>query len=477
MDKDFEAEVTLHLKRIYKGININKKIDVFAKELINIIGKNKKFKQPQIGKNLWSEDDIMLIAYGNSINSPGQEPLKTLGNFVSKHYKDLFTIIHILPFFPFSSDDGFAVMDYYEVDKKLGDWKDIKKISIDFKLMSDLVINHISSQSEWFKNFLKDKGKGKDYFLIVDNEIDLNKVFRPRANDIKKPVKINGEDKSVWCTFGHDQIDFDFSNPEVLKEFVSIIKFYLDNGVKLFRLDAIAFIWKQKGTRCINLNQTHEIIRLFRTLIDHCYEDIVILTETNILKRENLTYFGNSNEAHWIYNFSLPPILIYTMITGDCTRLVQWSMTMPPSQNGTAYLNFISSHDGIGLRPAEGILNQKELDLLVSSIVKLGGKISSRKTPQGKLAAYEMNITVVDALSGDKDGFDEFSLERFMCAHAIMLSLEGVPAIYFNELVGTKNDYIGLEKTKMNRSINRFKWKKDELSSNSKLSSEIRSFH
>ena len=153
MDKDFEAEVTLHLKRIYKGININKKIDVFAKELINIIGKNKKFKQPEIGKNLWSEDDIMLIAYGNSINSPGQEPLKTLGNFASKHYKDLFTIVHILPFFPFSSDDGFAVMDYYEVDKKLGDWKDIKKISTDFKLMSDLVINHISSQSEWFKNF------------------------------------------------------------------------------------------------------------------------------------------------------------------------------------------------------------------------------------------------------------------------------------------------------------------------------------
>ena len=334
---------------------------------------------------------------------------------MSKHYKDLFTIVHILPFFPFSSDDGFAVMDYYEVDKKLGDWKDIKKISTDFKLMSDLVINHISSQSEWFKNFLKDKGKGKDYFLIVDKKIDLNKVFRPRANDIKKPVKINGVDKNVWCTFGHDQIDFDFSNPEVLKEFVSIIKFYLDNGVKLFRLDAIAFIWKQKGTRCINLNQTHEIIRLFRTLIDHCYDDIVILTETNILKRENLTYFGNSNEAHWIYNFSLPPILIYTMITGDCTRLVQWSMTMPPSQNGTAYLNFISSHDGIGLRPAEGILNQKELDLLVSSIVKLGGKISSRKTPQGKLAAYEMNITVVDALSGDKDGLTN-SHSKDLCA-------------------------------------------------------------
>ena len=465
MDKDFEAEVTLHLKRIYKGININKKIDVFAKELINIIGKNRKFKQPEIGKNLWSEKDIMLIAYGNSINSPGHEPLKTLGNFASKHYKDLFSILHILPFFPYSSDDGFAVKDYYKVDNKLGDWKDINKISKDFRLMSDLVINHISSESEWFENFLNDNGKGKDYFLIVDKEIDLNKVFRPRANDIEKPVKINGVDKNVWCTFGHDQIDFDFSNPDVLKEFVSIIKFYLDNGVKLFRLDAIAFIWKQKGTRCINLNQTHEIIRLFRTLIDHCYEDIVLLTETNILKRENLTYFGNSNEAHWIYNFSLPPILIYTMITGDCTRLVQWSMTMPPSQNGTAYLNFISSHDGIGLRPAEGILNQKELDLLVSSIVKLGGKISSRKTPQGKLAAYEMNITVVDALSGDKDGFDEFSLERFMCAHAIMLSLEGVPAIYFNALVGTKNDYVGLEKTKMNRSINRFKWKKDELSS------------
>ncbi len=465
MDKDFESKVNLHLKRIYKGINLNKKIDSLAKELINIIGKKRKFKKPIFAKNLWSEDDIMLITYGDSISKNEEKPLLTLNNFLNKELKNLFSIVHILPFFPYSSDDGFAVKDYYSVNQNLGDWKAINEISKNFKLMSDLVINHMSSESKWFKNFQNDKGKGKDFFLKVDPMIDLNKIFRPRANDVRKLINIKGEDINVWCTFSHDQIDFDFRNSEVLKEFVSIIKFYLDNGIKLLRLDAIAFIWKQKNTRCINLNQTHEIVRLFRTLIDYCYDDIVILTETNILKRENLSYFGNSNEAHWIYNFSLPPLLIYTMMTGDCTRLRQWLMTMPPTQNGTAYLNFISSHDGIGLRPAEGILNEKELDTLVNSIVKLGGKISSRKTPQGKLAAYEMNISLVDAFSGDQKGFDEFSLERFMCAHAIMLSLEGVPAIYINALVGTKNDNIGYEKTNMNRTINRFKWNINELKS------------
>ena len=463
MIEEFKERVNLHLKKIYRGIQLNEKIETIGKDLIDIIGKGRKYQNRSKNLSSWSEKDCMLITYGDSIKGNNKVPLKNLKELITKKFPKTFTIIHILPFFPFSSDEGFSVKNFYEVNKDLGEWDDIKEISNNYLVMSDLVINHMSSQSKWFQNFLNNKEKGKNFFLKVDSSIDLRKVFRPRASSIVKKVQINGKSENIWCTFSHDQIDFNFKNPDVIREFVKIIKFYLENGIRLFRLDAIAFIWKEKDTNCINLSQTHEIVRLIRTLLDYTYENTVLLTETNILKRENLSYFGNGNEAHWIYNFSLPPLLLHTMITSDCTRLRQWAMTMPPTQMGNSYLNFISSHDGIGLRPAEGLLNNKELHILAETMVKFGGKISSRENNSGDLSPYEINISSVDAFSGDINGPDEYSFERFMCAHAIMLGLEGVPAIYINSFFGKKNDYIGLERTKVNRSINRYRWNDIEV--------------
>lgn len=463
MIEEFKERVNLHLKKIYRGIQLNEKIETIGKDLIDIIGKGRKYQNRSKNLSSWSEKDCMLITYGDSIKGNNKVPLKNLKELITKKFPKTFTIIHILPFFPYSSDEGFSVKNFYEVNKDLGEWDDIKEISKNYLIMSDLVINHMSSQSKWFHNFLNNKEKGKNFFLKVDPSIDLRKVFRPRASSIIKKVRINGKYENIWCTFSHDQIDFDFKNPDVIREFVKIIKFYLNNGIRLFRLDAIAFIWKEKDTNCINLSQTHEIVRLIRTLLDYTYENTVLLTETNILKRENLSYFGNGNEAHWIYNFSLPPLLLHTMINSDCTRLRQWAMTMPPTQMGNSYLNFISSHDGIGLRPAEGLLNNKELHILAETMVKFGGKISSRENNSGDLSPYEINISSVDAFSGDINGPDEYSFERFMCAHAIMLGLEGVPAIYINSFFGKKNDYIGLERTKVNRSINRYRWNDIEV--------------
>ena len=463
MIKEFKERVNLHLKKIYRGIQLNEKIENIGKDLIDIIGKGRKYQRRSKNLSSWSEKDCMLITYGDSVKSNDKVPLENLRELIKEKFPKTFTIIHILPFFPYSSDEGFSVKNFYEVNNCLGEWDDIRAISNDYLIMSDLVINHMSSESKWFQNFLKGKEKGKNFFLKVDSAIDLRKVFRPRASSISKKVELNGKTENVWCTFSHDQVDFDFKNPDVIREFIRIIKFYLDNGVRLFRLDAIAFIWKEKDTNCINLSQTHEIVRLIRTLLDYTYEKTVLLTETNILKRENLSYFGNGNEAHWIYNFSLPPLLLHTMINSDCTRLRQWAMTMPPTQMGNSYLNFISSHDGIGLRPAEGLLDSKELHTLAETMVKFGGKISSRENNSGDLSPYEINISAVDAFSGDIDGQDDYSFDRFMCAHAIMLGLQGVPAIYINSFFGKKNDYIGLEKTKVNRSINRYRWKDVEI--------------
>ena len=233
--------------------------------------------------------------------------------------------------------------------------------------------------------------------------------------------------------------------------------------MRLFRLDAVAFLWKELGTNCINLDQTHEVVRLLRTLIEHAQSDAVIVTETNIPNRENLAYFGNANEAHWVYNFSLPPLLVNTLVTGDCNYLKQWMMSMPPARNGTAYFNFIASHDGIGLRPAEGLLDDSEINTLVETMQQFGGRVSWRAVDEGKSKPYEINISLFDALQGTQAGPDQWALQRFICAHAIMLALEGVPAIYIHSLMGTRNDYQRVENAGHNRAINRHQWDYPEL--------------
>ena len=272
--------------------------------------------------------------------------------------------------------------------------------------------------------------------------------------------------RHVWCTFGHDQVDFDFRNPDVLCEFIRIIKFYIDRGTRIFRLDAVAFLWKQVGTPSLHLPQTHEIIRLMRTLMEHYSPEVVIITETNVPNHENLSYFGNANEAHAIYNFSLPPLLLHALTAGTSKHLKTWQMSMPPAQMGNFYFNFIASHDGIGLRPAEGLLEQKEIDQLVNTMQEFGARVSWR-TSNGQNKPYEINISLFDAMQGNINGPDKWQLQRFLCAHAIMFALEGIPGIYIHSLFGTNNNHAGVKLTNHNRTINRYKWQYEDL--NNKL--------
>ncbi|MFB0998710.1 MAG: alpha-amylase family glycosyl hydrolase, partial [Colwellia sp.] len=426
--------------------------------LLDIMALSSKEITAKPFSNHWSEEDVILITYGDSIIKADQAPLKTLKNFLDSSVGNAINSVHILPFFPYSSDDGFSVIDYSSVNESLGGWQDIEQISKSYRLMSDLVINHCSSRSAWFDNFIKGEGQGSDFFFTALPDDNLSEVVRPRTSPLLKEVETSKGKKFVWCTFSHDQVDFDFRNPEVLKAFTSIIKQYLDAGVKIFRLDAIAFLWKVVGTTSINLSQTHEVVRLLRTLIESAEPTAVIITETNIPNTQNLTYFGNANEAHGIYNFSLPPLLIKTLLTGNCLYLKRWLMSMPPSQDGTMYFNFIASHDGIGLRPAEGLLSENELDTLVQTVQDFGGKISWRTTDTGEQKAYEMNIALYDALQGTVKGKDQWNFERFICAHAVMFALEGIPGIYIHSMLGTQNDYQKLANTHHNRSINRRRW-------------------
>ncbi len=453
----FNKRITALVRQIYPDIDphilTSMIVDAFWPE-----GTKPRQRGRTLGNNLWSQHDAMLITYGNSILDGAHKPLDLLHDFLLRHMKGVVNGVHILPFFPFTSDDGFAVSDFRAVNPQLGDWPDINRIGAEFHLMSDLVLNHVSSQGAWFNAYRQGQVPFDRFFFEASPEDDLSAVVRPRTTPLLQEVETVNGPKHVWCTFSHDQIDLDFRNPEVLLEFLRIIRLHVDNGVRIIRLDAVAFLWKEVGTNSIHLPQTHAIVQLMRMLCDYAAETIILLTETNVPKAENLSYFGNRNEAHAIYNFPLPPLILHAMMSGSARYLRRWLSGMPPAQLGCAYLNFTASHDGIGVRPAEGVLPPEELAMVIATVRELGGLVSMRALPNGGEAPYELNTTFYEATSRTFTGEDGYHFERFICSQTIVMSLEGIPAFYIHSMLATLNDHAQVERRGMNRAINRHRW-------------------
>ena len=450
-------KLTLLLKQIYPDLDgavmSSLVIEAFWPE-----GMARRQRGRMRGNALWSQKDALLITYGNSIMDGAHKPLDLLSDFLATYLDGALNAVHILPFFPYTSDDGFAVSDFRSVNPQLGDWADINRIADDFTLMSDLVLNHVSSQGTWFNAYLQGQAPYDKFFFEASPEDDLRDVVRPRTTPLLREVETSTGPRHVWCTFSHDQIDLDFRNPEVLLEFLRIIRLHVDNGVQIIRLDAVAFLWKEVGSPSIHLPQTHAIIQLMRLLCDFASEKIILLTETNVPKAENLSYFGDGDEAHAIYNFPLPPLILHAMMSGNAHYLRQWQRAMPPAPMGCAYLNFTASHDGIGMRPAEGLLPEGEKQKVIKTIKDLGGLVSMRTMPDGSESPYELNTTFYDAMSQTFSGSDAHHHARFICSQTIVMSLEGIPAFYIHAMLATANDHDSVEKRGMNRAINRHRW-------------------
>jgi glycosidase len=406
-----------------------------------------------------SERSSIFITYGDQLQGPHHSHLETLAEFCESHLRGVVDTIHILPFFPWSSDDGFSVKDYRKVDPVLGDWKDIEKLGKPFRLMFDGVINHVSVQGEWFKKFLCGEMPYSDYFLTIEGNTDLSSVVRPRALPLITEFQTTTGLKRVWTTFSTDQADLDFHNPDVLLDIFDILLMYAQKGAQFIRLDAIAYLWIEIGTSCIHLPQTHAIIQLLRLVLDEVAPHVQIVTETNVPHEDNISYFGNGeNEAQVVYNFALPPLVLHTFNTGDASVLTKWASSLNLPSNRTTFLNFLASHDGIGLNPVRGLLTDTDIDRLVVNTLAHGGLISYKQNPDGTLSPYEMNINYFDALSNPtSDEPLDFQVRRFMAAQAIMLSLRGIPGIYFHSLFGSRNWNEGVKKTRRNRTINRQK--------------------
>lgn len=422
-----------------------------------------------------TEKDAILITYGDQFQQPGQPPLSMLNAFLLEHLQGAINGIHILPFFPYSSDDGFSVIDYREVDPELGTWEDIRDLGENFRLMFDAVINHISRESRWFQAFLRGEDPYRDYFITIDPSVDLSMVVRPRALPLLTQVETVEGTRHVWTTFSDDQIDLDYSNPQVLLEIVDLLLFYIEEGAEIIRLDAIAYLWKKVGTPSIHLPETHHVVKLFRAVLDAVAPEAILITETNVPHEENISYFGErlstgsdperGDEAQMVYQFPLAPLVLHTFHTANASTLTEWAAGLETPYPSPTFFNFIASHDGIGVRPAEGLLSASEIEDLVERTKKHGGQVSYKTNKDGTRSVYELNITLYDVINDPDNPEETIDVRRFLASQVIMLSLAGVPGIYVHSLFGSRNCHACLEQTGRARSINREKFQRSEIES------------
>lgn len=442
---------------------------------VNEVLAKHKATSPAPVEEPWSEQDVVLITYADQLKADGEAPLATLRKWlVDEDWDSLLSIVHLLPFCPYTSDDGFSVVDYLEVDPESGDWSDIAALGEPFDLMFDLVLNHISQASDWFQRYLKGEAPYDRFFIEADPSDDLSLVVRPRSLPLLTPVETANGPRHVWTTFSADQIDLNYAEPEVLARMLAILVEYALRGARIVRLDAVAFLWKELGTECLHLPQTHEIVKIARDLLQAVAPQTLVLTETNVPHAENVSYFGKldtngqGDEAQMVYQFSLPPLLLDAFINGDAQPLRDWLAHLSPPPSGCTFFNFTASHDGIGVRPLEGLVSEDRFSKVIEAVRARGGRINTRRRPDGSDVPYELNITYVDALSPTAEvnaGEAEIELHarRFLAAQAVMMGLAGMPAIYFHSLVGSRNDIAGLEASGQNRRINRHKYTREEL--------------
>lgn len=431
----------------------------YAHKPLEMIKKEKDFNP----KERFTERDIILITYGDLLRGNESSPLATLAKFCDTYLEGTINTLHILPFFPYSSDRGFSIVDFETVDPRLGTWEDIEDLEGRYQLMFDGVINHVSSRSRWFQEFLNGNPYYWDFFINFNSPDELSDeeralIFRPRTSDIlTKFDTINGP-KHVWTTFSEDQIDLNYSNPDVLMRVLEILLIYVRHGADIIRLDAVTYLWTQPGTRCVHLDKTHEIIKLFRDILDTVASGVVLITETNVPHEENISYFGNGNdEAQMIYNFALPPLVLFTFYAEDATRLSKWAEDLVAPSKTATFFNFLDSHDGIGLTAVKDILNEQDINLIIKKAKEHGGYVSYKTGEDGSEVPYEINITWFSALNQEENEDEDiaFQVRRFVASRIVAFVLKGVPGIYLHSLIGTRNDLQAVLTTNRKRDINR----------------------
>jgi glycosidase len=411
----------------------------------------------------FGEQDMILITYGDMVSANGQSPLAALSRFLNvlRRRAPVFNTLHILPFFPYTSDRGFSITDFRTVDPRMGTWKDIEELGDTHRLMFDGVFNHASSESPAFREMLCGNPDYRDFAITFRSRDELTPeqrllLRRPRTSDFLTQFHSIDGPLWTWTTFSPDQIDLNYRNPKVLLSVVDTLLLYVRKCADLVRLDAVTYLWYEPGTSGANLEQTHTIIKLFRDVLDVAAPHTALVTETNVPHDENISYFGDgTDEAQMVYNFALPPLVLHAFYRGNASRLSCWARELAYPSATTTYLNILDTHDGIGLPGVDKILPGEEISFLIEQARRHGAFVSYRAI-EGREAPYEINTTWYSALNMDNAGEDRaYQVKRFAASRSIALALRGVPAIYLHGLLGTRNDIQLALRTRVKRDVNR----------------------
>lgn len=401
------------------------------------------------------ENKCMLITYSDSMGNH----LKDLNQVLERYFNKAIGGIHLLPFFPSSGDRGFAPIDYHKVDPAFGEWEDVEHLADKYYLMFDYMINHISAQSEYYKDFLanKDSSKYKDLFIRykdfwengepTEKKVDVIYKRKPRAPYVDAQFA-DGTSEKVWCTFDEEQIDINCKS-DTAKEFIKDnLTTLCKHGAALIRLDAFAYATKKAGTSCFFiepdvwnfLNECEAIIRPYQVeLLPEIHEHYTM--QQKIAK-----------EDYYVYDFALPMLLINAIYYGNTQYLKNWFNICPRKQFTT-----LDTHDGIGVVDVKDLLPDEEIERTKEDIFKCGANVKKiyNTAAYNNLDIYQVNCTYYSAL-GDNDA-------AYLLARAVQFFAPGIPQVYYVGLLAGRNDLKLLEETKVGRNINRHYYSLDEI--------------
>lgn len=398
---------------------------------------------------------IMLIAYADSMG----KDLGELHKIINKHYRKAVGGIHILPFYPSSADRGFAPIRYDKVDEKFGSFEDIERLGKDYYLMFDFMVNHISAQSEFYRDFLKNKDASpyKDMFIRFKDfwengeptqaQTDLIYKRKPRAPYVEAQFA-DGSTEKIWCTFCEEQIDLDVSK-EVTKRFIAdTLKSMCEHGAAIIRLDAFAYAIKKPDTNCFFVEpDTWELL--------YDIENIVSERGCEILPEIHEHYtipMKIADKGFWIYDFALPVITLHALFNHTGKYLKKWLEMCPMKQFTT-----LDTHDGIGIVDVKDLIPDDEIENVKEQMYARGANVKKIYSSEAynNLDIYQVNTTYYSAL-GNSD-------KAYLLARAIQFFAPGIPQVYYVGLLAGENDIELMERTKNGRDINRHYYTAEDI--------------
>jgi sucrose phosphorylase len=393
------------------------------------------------------KNGVMLITYADSLG----KDLSELHQVLERYFKGAVAGVHILPFFPSTSDRGFSPTRYDAVDPRFGTWKDLEKLACSYSLMYDFMINHLSSRSDQYLDFQakKDNSKYAGMFIRYQDfwpggepsESDIEKIYKrkPRAPYVTLTFK-DGTTEKIWCTFGDDQIDLDIRNEVTWRFIEDNLKTLVQRGAALIRLDAFAYVVKKVGGSCFF--EEPEIWDVMGRV-----DRIMAPLRVEILPEIHEHYtiqLKLAEKGYWVYDFALPMLLLYSLFTGETAELAHWLRICPRKQFTT-----LDTHDGIGVVDVRGLLTDEQIEKTKNFIFEKSPVTKDIMTTAAykNMDVYQINCTYYSALGEDDDAY--------IVARAVQIFAPGIPQVYYIGLLAGKNDTSLLEATKSGRDINR----------------------